>query len=86
MLPETPQMNHDYLPIPDPTSDAASGNLILLSTQGGARIEMTKQNHRQLERELAGLLDDPLQALMEEVVLEYLQMGKTPSGRDVLPA
>jgi len=80
-------MNQDDLPMTDDAAIiAASGNLILLSTECGTRIEMTRQNHTQLERELAGQLDDPLQALMEEVALEYIQMGKAPAEQDLLTA
>lgn len=74
-------MNHDILAEPQ---DATTGdNLITIGSEDGARIEMTRTNHRQLEREMARMLDNPLDALMERVVLEYLQMAAGRENTDI---
>jgi hypothetical protein len=74
-------MTHDFL-----TADAAGAttndDLILLETARGGLIEMTRDNQLQLEREMAGMLGNPLAALMAQVAIEYRDMAAGPARRE----
>ena len=67
-------MNHDILA---ETSDERAGDgIITIASEHGVRIEMTRTNHLQLEREMAAMFDDPLDTLMEQLAREYEVMAQ----------
>jgi hypothetical protein len=71
-------MTHDFL---TETRDATHGdNLITLGSHDGPKIEMTRTNHLQLQREMARMIDNCFDTLMEQVAVEFREMTGTLDG------
>lgn len=66
-------MDHDLLA--DAPDASAGENIITIASENGIRIEMTRKNHIQLEREMARTLGDPLSDLMEQITRECLALA-----------
>ncbi len=80
-------MNHEFLAASAQAAEADTDNNIITLGSGCAdRVEMTRANHTQLQREMARTFDDPFAALMEQVAVELTEMTKTPARRNLQPA
>lgn len=74
-------MTHDRLTAADVAGMTTNDNLIMIGTAREGQIEITRDNQMQLERELAGTFDNPLAALMAQVVIEYREMSAAATLR-----
>lgn len=77
--------NQDRLTTEAATVLLLGDNLIHLASGPGQEVEMTRDNQLLLEREMAGTLDNPLEALMAQVVIEYREMVAAPAPMGVRP-
>lgn len=77
-------MTHDSLTTSD-VADETTDKLIVLRSGLGEPVEMTRENKRRLDAEMARELGNPLHALMAEVAIEYRQMAPAREATPTRP-